>query len=1169
MKMKQKNMDEQLIANKKGDGMRIEIRRILLNAQAIGSLAILIGIIPAMSNVLLAQSSEENRSSTVHSMTFSQLQEKFYKTEILEEISLNIQDLTLQEALREIARETGLRLSYRGDIVADKKISLQEESVTVSEALKIVLDGTGLDYKFSEDGYLLIADAEEILDEVMLQETVRGTVVDTQTGEALPGVNVVVEGTTIGTATNIDGEFELDVSNLDEVLVFSYIGYDTQVVGINGRTEFEVFLNMDIISSDEIMVVGYGSVNRSDLTGSIVRVNNRDFENHSSTGLQEILSGTVAGVFSNQGTTAAGGGSLEIRGTTSLKASNSPLIVVDGVIYNGSLNDINPSDIESIDVLKDASAAAVYGSRSASGVIIVSTKSGETGAPIINFTTRTGIVGLTNQDMRPLDPDEYIQARIDNQRQTYLNQPEHYFTNPNNLPSGVSLDEWMNYDSTPSNDPIDMWLNRLTLSGTEKANYIAGNTVDWLDLVRQNGIRQDYDVSVSGGTENLRYYWSGGYTRNQGYIIGDEFKTIRSRLNIDTDISDFLKIKVNTQFADRDQGFESASLNGAITGSPYGQIYSDSGEMNWYTHEDIVSTNPLIYHTYRDRVNRTQSLFANISAEIALPFDIHYSISYVNRFSSNRNYLFDPLETPRGGQNSGYGSRSNTSVYEWQVDNLIKWYNSFSDIHEFDFTFLLNFEKYQDWQESLINTQFAPTDALSFHSMGAGSNPQMSSNDEYSTGNALMGRLNYSLMNRYIFTFSLRRDGYSAFGEENPFAIFPSTAFAWRISEEGFFNINWIDNLKIRSSWGINGNRDIGRYEALARLTTVNYIYGNSPATGVFSNTMANSSLKWERTEALNLGFDIGFFNDQLNATIDLYHMRTRDLLMDRTLPSIMGYSSVAANLGEIQNRGIEITLNAIALNIPGKFQWNSTFNLSLNRNEIISLFGDMIDIYDDSGNIIGQREVDDPDNNWFIGESIYRIWDFERLGVWQLDEEEEAAIYGRRPGDIKLRDVNNDGVLNPADDKVFQGYRTPRYRIGFRNDFSYSNFELSMFIRADLGFYRENSIDDESSWIDRRNIYYAPYWTPENPSNEYAMLNTEKDAPYGVWKNSSFLRLQDVSLSYTMPRELVSSIGMRNLRVFLNLRNYYTITNWDSWDPESGRTPMPKYATFGIDISL
>ena len=397
-----------------------------------------------------------------------------------------------------------------------------------------------------------------------------------------------------------------------------------------------------------------------------------------------------------------------------------------------------------------------------------------------------------------------------------------------------------------------------------------------------------------------------------------------------------------------------------------------------------------------------------------------------------------------------------------------------------------------------------------------------------------MGRLNYTLMNRYFLTLSIRRDGYSAFGMENPYATFPSGALAWNLSDESFFNIKWINNLKVRASYGINGNRDIGIYDALAKLETNKYLTGSTLISGIYSSSLANQYLKWEKTKALNLGLDFSILNSRLNGSVDYYSMITNDLLLKRSLPTIIGYDNVMSNMGELQNKGFEMTLNSY--NIQNKdFSWNSTLTFSFNRNKIKHLYGETINILDENGNVIGQREGDDIDNGWFIGQSIDRIWDYKFLGIYQLGEEELAKSFGKAPGDVKLYDPNGDGV-STQEDKVFQGYTKPRFRLGLRNDFTlFKNFQISCFIRADLGHWRANSLLSNTSNVeDRANSYALPYWTPENPTNKYTRLNTVNTPGYNIYEKSSFIRLQDLSIAYNIPENILKNLKVGHCKVYL-----------------------------------
>jgi TonB-linked SusC/RagA family outer membrane protein len=1007
---------------------------------------------------------------------------------------------------------------------------------------------------------------------ILQDKVVSGKVTSSGDKQGIPGVNIVIKGANMGTVTDVEGVYTLSIpSGIGDILVYTAIGFVTQERSVGDQSIIDIVLDEDVTTLDEVVVVGYGTQKRSDLTGSIARISAADFETKAITNIVEGLAGTVPGFYSVQGTTAAGGGSMEIRGPTSLAANNEPLIVLDGVIYSGTMSDINPSDVESIDILKDASSAAIFGSRAASGVVVITTKRGKVSKPSINVSSKIGIVGLTNH-LKPFGPEGYLNLRGDFLKRFRPDAQAEYFTHPDHLPPGVSIDEWTNYDPTPSDDPTGVYLLRLGLSPIEQENYRAGKSFDWYDEIVRNGIRQDYDVSISGGVQDLRYYFSSGLVRNEGVTLGDEFKTFQSRINLEADVTDFLKVGVNAHFADRDAGFNTIPISRAIAMSPWTQIYHE-GEMVMYPNEWRL--NPFLEYTHRDQVDKTQSLFANFFGEVQLPLGFSYRVNFSNSLQWGRQYMYDPIETANGLSLGGYGSRVNEQRYDWMVDNLIKWNRIINDIHRFDVTFLINAEKKQHWWDSQINFGMEPSGVLGYHALQAGNNPEIENSDTYITGNALMARLNYVLKDRYMLTTSFRRDGYSAFGQGNPYAYFPSVALAWTLSEEEFFKSNWFSNLKVRASWGRNGNRDIGPYDSFAQLSSTRYLYGTSVAAGTFSSKMANSQLRWENTESINLGIDFGLFENRISGSVDVYSSTTTDLLLERSLPEIIGYRSVMSNMGELQNRGMEVSLNSINVNNTN-VTWKSNLIFSFNRNKIVSLYGDMTDVYDGAGNVIGQREADDLSNQWFIGQSIDRIWDYETLGIWQTEEEAEAsAVYGKEPGDIKLRDVNGDGVYVPSDDKRFLGYKTPQYRLGLRNDVTFlKHFEFSSFIRADLGFSSDNDLFlgyfPHGQQFDRGNTYEMEYWTPENPSNEYPRLNSDVSSPsFLIWKDRSFVRLQNVSLAYNVPVKSIERFKITRLKFYVSMLNALTFTSWNHYDPESGKTPMPKNITFGLDLGL
>lgn len=1089
-------------------------------------------------------------------------------------LTIDAQGTSIKEVLQKIEAQSEYRFIYENEKVnLDSKVSIRVKDEVVENILKQLFEKDGVNYFITENNLILINPSGQQMKnsgkestESQQQKSVTGKVTDTS-GGPLPGVSVVVKGTTNGTISDTNGNYSFN--NLPEgaVIQFSFVGMKMQEVKLAGKNVVNITLEEETVGIEEVVAVGYGTVKKSDLTGSVTKLKSQQFETQQAGNVLQYLTGTVAGVIVNNSTSAAESSDMLIRGQTSLSANNSPLIVLDGVIFNGNINDINPSDIESIDILKDASSAAVFGSRSASGVLIVTTKKGTGDKMTINVSSQLGITGTTNE-IKPYGPDGYIKLRQDFLRRTNPSLPSAYFDNPNSLPVGISLDTWQHYDATVNPDSQDAWMSRLKLRDIEKKNLLAGNTFDWYDYVMRAGIRQNYDVSLNGGTGVMKYYWSTGYTDNQNYMIGDDYQIIRSRLNTDAKVTNYLKIGMNAQFSSKDESNVTVNLNNIALQSPYGELYDENGELNWYPHGDSGVTNPLMNYFSYDKYNKTQNLFANIYGELTLPFGFSFKTSFINRLDWTKNFYFNPSNTPEGSKTGGYAQRVNSSLYEWQVDNILTWKKTIG-VHDFNVTILYNAEKKQTWSDQVENIGFLTSEALSYHQLRAGSTPSVENNDTYSTGNAKMGRLNYVLMNRYFLTLTFRQDGYSAFGQLNAYANFPSAALAWNIKNEKFFNVDWISNLKLRASYGVNGNRDIGIYDALAQLATTKYLSGSNEVSGIYSSTMANTGLRWERTTATNAGFDFGFLNGRISGNLDVYKMKTTDLLLNRSLPAIIGYKSVMSNMGQLDNKGFEFTLESRNYSSPN-FSWNSSLIFSFNRNKIVHLYGEMINITDAAGNVIGQKEADDKTNGWFIGESIDRIWDYKALGIWQLGEEEAAKSFGKAPGDIKLKDPDGNGVTT-QEDKEFIGYRKPLYHLGFRNDITFlKNFSFSCFIRAELGSKGQNSLlVHRSNMEDRLNTWDVRYWTSDNSSNEYTRLNTVDTPVFTPYESTSFIRLQDASLSYSLPRSIIEKMNIQKCRVYVSGRNMFTISKWSGWDPESGNTPMPRIYTIGIDLTL
>lgn len=1012
--------------------------------------------------------------------------------------------------------------------------------------------------------------------------TITGSVVD-EGGDPLIGVTILVEGSLTGTVTDFEGNYSLDVPNGARMLTFSYVGFLTQEVEIGTQTTIDVTLAQDAVGLDEVVVVGYGTTKKKDLTGAVTSIDAEKLETTATSNMTDMLRANAPGLnmsFSGSATSAKGIASasdLEIRGQTNVRdaAANAPLIVLDGMLYSGDLADINPSDIASFDILKDASSAAIYGSRASNGVIIITTKKGKSGKPTINVSSSVGMVSLSHARLEPMNGDQFIDWRIAGFESNERRQVDfpNYYDNPNNLPSGVNVNDWKAYDgSSASDDLIGIWLNRIGFSPVEIANYKAGNTLDWTEYEFQNGLRNDHNISISGRTDNLSYYWSLGYVENEGYVKNETFSSVRSRLNLEATIAPWLKVGTNTQLALRDESPIASGTN-LTNVTVYSDFYEADGTTIAYapTGNISASRHPWLDMVYRDRSLNYTTLSSSLYATIELPLGITFTHQYIPQLGYETRFNHWSSDHPEWGNQGGIAERRHGNSFEWQINNILKWNRDFGK-HTFDVTLLQNAEKFQSWWDIVRRSQFQPNDVLGFNNIGGATNDvEIRSDDQYETGNALMARLNYTFNDKYMLTGSFRRDGYSAFGQKHPHANFGSAALGWIISEEPFFNINGLELFKLRLSYGTNGNRSIGRYSALSDLATGRYIQviDGQPqyVSQLYANRLANSDLKWERTGAYNIGVDFSTTRGRIAGNVEIYYMQTKDLLVQRTLPNVTGYYDVFTNLGQVDNRGFEISLRTVNMDRPN-FSWRSNFILTHNQNEIVHLYGDMVDVVDDNGTVIGQKEADDVNNGWFIGHAIDEIWNYEVLGIWQADEEDEAALYSREPGDFKLNDVNGDGVYT-NDDKVFQGYAKPRYRVTLGNDFQMRNWSFSFKLYSFLGHFAENNHKKNNDvFYDRGSSFDVPYWTPENPSNEWARVESYETG-FSVYENSSFIRLDNVALSYDVPSSFLDRFSITRLRMSAILQNPYVwAPTWSWMDPEN-RAYTPTFYTFKLNLTL
>lgn len=1087
----------------------------------------------------------------------------------------------------------------------------------------------------------LAAFAEENVPAVQMvqqqKQSVSGVVKDS-TGEPVIGANIREKGNpSNGTITDIDGNFSIKV-NPDATLEISFIGYKTVEVKAVAGKPLNVILKDDSEMLEEVVVVGYGTMRKKDLTGSVVQIRPDRLANEAPKTVQDVLRGTP-GLNVGYDASAKGGGSMQIRGQRSVYTDgghNDPLIILDGMQFYGELSEINPEDIAQIDVLKDASASAVYGAKGANGVVVVTTKKGKTGKPTINVGVTLGI--NTRSAYRDVyDADGYVNYLSDWYKATtygtnpltgkyeaygaaewkvdkdhpegywkFLKNPG-YFDNPNNLSHyGISQDEWAAYTNNTEGEALmSIWGRRLGMEDAVLQNFINGKTFDWYDQTFRTGINQDYNASVSGATERMNYYMSFGYLKNEGAIRGNDYQAMRANLKVSGKVTDWLEIGANVNFQDRSDGDIAVNVgtnswdSNMLRNSPYANFREEDGSLSQYPMGNIVKRgyNYDFERQYLD-LDKGYTVFNTIfNAKLTLPFGFKYEFNIAPRYQFFYDRYFTSASRPDTNADNQGVNREQSKRFDYSLNNTITWDKTFADKHHFILTLVQEAEERRFWKDRIEAKGIYPSDALGFHNTANATKTlsNFSSEDTHETAAAYMARLFYSYDGRYMITGTVRRDGYCAFGTNNPWATFPSLSAAWTFTNEKFFNWEPMSTGKLRISWGENGNRSLSNpFVALSNLgsgtgATMGYI---SKDGGVYdmkylsADRLANPNLQWEKTESYNLGLDFGFFNDRITGSIEGYIMKTHDMIMGKSLPGFSGFGSITTNLGEVQNRGIEFQLNTTNIQ-NSNFEWRSSLGLSWNKNKIKHLYYEYEDVLDANGNVIGQKEMDDTSNKWFIGQPIGVIWDYKVTGIWQVDEAEEAAKYGQRPGDPKVENfytaddkVNADGTTIPVyndNDKQFLGQTTPKVRLSFRNEFTlWKSFDISFSLYSYMGHKSLSgnylNQDNGSNLVTYTfNTFKKEYWTPENPTNDYGRLAAQgPNGAQGAQKlyNRSFVRLDNISLAYTLPQRLTKKWMIDRVKVFGTIRNVGCWGPWEYGDAETGGLATRTY-TFGLNLTL
>lgn len=934
---------------------------------------------------------------------------------------------------------------------------------------------------------------------------VSGTVISGADNYPIIGANILVKGTTIGTITDVDGNFSFEVPQ-GSTLVISYIGYQAQEIKVSGNAPIKVVLSEDSEKLDEVVVIGYGSQKKSDMTGGIVAVGNEKLQMVTTNNLMDKLAGQVPGLnITMEKASPSEDQVLRVRGENSLTADNSPLIVLDGIPYSGSLGDIDPDNIENLSVLKDASSAAIYGSRGANGVILIQTKKGKKGTATVSYK---GQVGFSQPERRinVMKGPEYVK---------------------------FLQDQWayMNYNGVIKN-PEDI------LNVSEIENWKNGIETDWQDQIFRNALTNSHQISVSGGTEKTTYMASISRLNQEGVVKDTGMKRTNISLNVTQQLGNWLTIGMATQAALKEYGGVQAGISDALCQSPYGQPYNSDGSLNFYPMDQTLHPNPLAdLDATSDKTSR--NIFVSTYADVKLPikglsFRTNFGYNYRNKFEAS----YYGRNTLTGKAKNGSAAIKNQHDWDYTWENVLK-YELQLGKHKFDATGLFSMQQTSQEISEQKGTSFVNDDSEYHNMAGAEENKTVTSELTETAMLSYMLRLNYNYANKYLFTATGRSDGYSAFGENNKYAFFPSLAAAWNLSSEEFMeNTNsWLDMLKVRVSWGSNGNQAIKAYQTLDRLKLTNYIWGDKGTTvnGVILsyNSIGNPNLKWETTRTVNAGVDFSFFNSRLSGSIDFYVSNTSDLLMSRTVPIMNGYNSIMDNVGETRNTGVELALNSV--NVESKdFRWSSSFNFALNRDKIIELRGD---------------GKDDITNKWFIGEPVKVYYDYKVVGTWQegdnfLNADGKEIQKGAKPGHAKLEDVDGDGTIT-AKDKQIIGSKLPSFTMSLGNTFAYKNFTFSFLLNGVFGAWKQMNDYNFDRWSSKYNyISGMDYWTPENPTNAMTSPGYVPYDKHEFYKKMNYVRIKNISLGYNLPKSILNPIGVSSLNVNVSVNNLYTFSN-------------------------
>ncbi len=939
---------------------------------------------------------------------------------------------------------------------------------------------------------------------------ISGTVKD-DGGEPIIGATVKLPGTSIGTITDIDGHFSIEVPQDAEIEV-SYVGYVSQNLTARKSQNTTFVLREDRKMLNEVVVVGYGTMKRKDVTGSIATINAGDLTVASATDASTALQGKIAGVDIERNVGRPGGTfNVKVRGESSINNANaSPLYVINGIPMTDGINDLNPDDIESIDVLKDASATAIYGSRGANGVVIVTTKSGgKKGHFSIDYNGYYGVRKASNlPDM--MNGEQYAKWRTDlfntMGRDTSRGNTE-FFT----------PEEW---------DIID-----------------SGRYTDWIDLTLRTGQQYSNTVTASGGDAQGSFAASIGQLSEQGTVRAQDFNRYNMNLSVTHKFLNKWTFGANTYFTYSKQNEGSyETLRSAYRLPPVAFPYDEEGNPRFHAFRNASATNPMfeVLPDGERRENRRYSLFGNVWLQV----DPIKGLSLKTQMSPHYKQERDGVSLGVHAKNAADSQPKTEGRYNTSTNFGFVWDNSLNYTrtlgnHHLTGTLVQSIE-YNRWESSWQTTRNFPFNSL-WYNLGAASKGDINNSDtdyKKSTLASFLARVQYGYMDRYLFTVSGRFDGSSRLAKGHKWAFFPSAAFAWRVTEEKFMEParSWLSNLKFRLSYGVTGSDAVSIYGTQSAVTNYPYDFGGNVVQSYYKSSLANLDLTWEKTREINVGFDFGFLRDRINGTLDIYQRNSTDLIMNRQIPSTSGWSSIWDNVGKTRNRGIELGINTV--NIRNKnFTWTTTLIFDHNKNTIQELYG---------------QKRDDVANRWFIGKPISVNYDYVFDGIWQQSEADEAAKYGQTPGQVRVKDMDDNGVIN-ADDKRVIGQLYPKWTGSITNTFNYRGLDLTFQVYTRQGAQMQSNFMSSFCSLtgDYKNLN-VNYWMPDNPSDEFPQPgNSGKYNAVLNYQSVSFVRVGYITLGYSLPKSVLNKLNIKKLRVYFTTNNPFTFTHYRGYDPE------------------